>query len=1466
MRQHKSKLRLVALWAAICFLLSNVVTLGLINQAAAAEQTALYSAGEMAGKAVKFINDKYKAGEKIDGYTAYVLTLAGEDPAGEKWTNNGKTLKSEIENLADLLGDSDNLISYITATQNNDGSFGPYANEYGTKAPLQALAVIKDDLTVGTDVYNQVQASITKAVSWFKNKYQNGSMPYDVNGWGFDYRCVEALAAAGEDISAGEWVYNGTSLKDAVITSANAAAANAASLDAVNLAKELTALYAVDADSANIETLATAIKSKASSVADQVYFGNSIYDHVTVLTALGKTGRLAGIDQTKALAYLNTFKHAHSNSWGSPAGAAWGGFSPEEADLTAQVITALSYFDGADTPGSPVYNAIQDGLTYLMDIQDADTAAIPSQWDNTFSTAETLIALKSLGKKYNDYAGNDSLWVKKSRTKTIAQCLLAVNIWNDTYRTDRLANLLINRQKAEEPGKGSFDNSVYSDMWAYIALGEAGKINSGSFNTENAKAYILSKQSVEQDVYGSWGEKFGDTYYPDVLSTAQAIRALTYLPDAAADAGIQAALDKGIAYLKGLQQDDGGVYAPPWDDPAVDNSELIITLRQLGKDPESTEWTRNVDGKTVNPVSYLMTKTMNEDGSFGTSKNVFGAAEALCAYVFQTDADTVAIVKNGVKYLNDQYASDNTNHMFKQYGGYRASKVLTLAGEDLTADKWKKDGKTLETRLRDDAAALTEQSGVTDIAKALIGLCGLKTQNISERSRLIGLLAAKQKDAGNFADGAIYNEMLPYLALSMADGWNSLSAEKQARARDWLINAQTKVDPEKGSWRHQWGVDTVSTAQAIYVLSGFADAKTAGSANYQSIRDGLAWLKSKQDETGKINVQYDDPVVDTGEAVLAVLAAGQDPKGAEWTKGGRNLIDYLLLKANQNNDGSIGDQANYSGNVGSTVPALLALLEYNKAFGWIDFGSAAGAENSDNAGSVPSDSGSPNEYSVSIAVVGKNGEHLYGPGSVTVSKNGRWGLTALGALHATGLSYTDDSGFVKSIVGQANSGMNGWMYKVNNSVPGVLACDKTVSEGDRVIWWYSTDMNSSGPSWDSLLNSSATAQTQNPLPASQPSREVQAAVDKLAETLGLKQDTGELGPLGEAAKAVVVVNSDKPMSLAEIIALKKRLAQNAVELTKKVEPSQETTITDTLGEVGLSVPAKALNSNIEITVKKIAIPGAAKSSGSEAPAPKGYRPVSPVYQFGPDGTTFAVPATLALKVAIPRLTKPENLALAWYDKVNGTWVAIPAVVDAANGLVVAKIRHFSDYAVFAIETKRSFADVTSTSYDWVRHSIETLAGAGIITGVDKVHFAPARPITRAELVSLLVRALALPKKTEDTTSFKDVPAGAWYAQDIAAAARAGLIKGFGDGTCRPDRPVTREELAVVLARAINLPAANAALTFTDHGVISSWAKTGVATALAHGLIKGFPDGAFRPAALAGRAECAVMIYRMLESE
>ncbi|MCL6610351.1 MAG: DUF4430 domain-containing protein [Peptococcaceae bacterium] len=109
---------------------------------------------------------------------------------------------------------------------------------------------------------------------------------------------------------------------------------------------------------------------------------------------------------------------------------------------------------------------------------------------------------------------------------------------------------------------------------------------------------------------------------------------------------------------------------------------------------------------------------------------------------------------------------------------------------------------------------------------------------------------------------------------------------------------------------------------------------------------------------------------------------------------------------------------------------------------------------------------------VGIAVVGMNGELLYGPGNVALAGKNTWGVTALGALDATGLPYTVSArwpGFVEAVAGQRNKGQAGWMFKVNNEVPLVAAGQKTVNPGDKVIWWYSKSMGDSVPDWDGLV-------------------------------------------------------------------------------------------------------------------------------------------------------------------------------------------------------------------------------------------------------------------------------------------------------------------------------------------------------------------------------------------------------------
>lgn len=114
----------------------------------------------------------------------------------------------------------------------------------------------------------------------------------------------------------------------------------------------------------------------------------------------------------------------------------------------------------------------------------------------------------------------------------------------------------------------------------------------------------------------------------------------------------------------------------------------------------------------------------------------------------------------------------------------------------------------------------------------------------------------------------------------------------------------------------------------------------------------------------------------------------------------------------------------------------------------------------------PADSG----CRVYVAVVGKEKQLLFGPAPVNLSPGQKWGVTALGALRATGLEYGLAYGnkFVNMVGGEANQGMAGWKYKVNDQVPVDAAVDVEVKPGDKIIWWYSENPSSSGPTWAEL--------------------------------------------------------------------------------------------------------------------------------------------------------------------------------------------------------------------------------------------------------------------------------------------------------------------------------------------------------------------------------------------------------------
>lgn len=174
---------------------------------------------------------------------------------------------------------------------------------------------------------------------------------------------------------------------------------------------------------------------------------------------------------------------------------------------------------------------------------------------------------------------------------------------------------------------------------------------------------------------------------------------------------------------------------------------------------------------------------------------------------------------------------------------------------------------------------------------------------------------------------------------------------------------------------------------------------------------------------------------------------------------------------------------------------------------------------------------------------------------------------------------------------------------------------------------------------------------------------------------------------------------------------------------------------------------------------------------------------------------------------------------------------------------------------------------------WAAQTVQQFVYKEIISGYEDYTFRPDNTIDRAECAAVLARALALPAGSQtDLTGFGDTTSiPVWATEPVSAVVKAGLIKGYpeedGTLTFRSDLPVTRVELAVILSRvAVQKLASQQLLAaeFADWDQVPAWAREDVSVAAGLDLIKGYPDGAFKPENKVTRAEAVTMMARLLE--
>jgi subtilisin family serine protease len=258
-----------------------------------------------------------------------------------------------------------------------------------------------------------------------------------------------------------------------------------------------------------------------------------------------------------------------------------------------------------------------------------------------------------------------------------------------------------------------------------------------------------------------------------------------------------------------------------------------------------------------------------------------------------------------------------------------------------------------------------------------------------------------------------------------------------------------------------------------------------------------------------------------------------------------------------------------------------------------------------------------------------------------------------------------------------------------------------------------------------------------------------------------------------------------------------------------------------------------------------------------------------------DWFQFRLTNESAAGLTVTGVPQGVTLKLEYYDKrlklagsgqtgAQGTLQTKEQVL--APGVYYVKItanrvfqNHYYRVKLRVDELVSGFQDI---SRHWARDAIVSLKGKGIVNGASPYRFEPDRAITRAEAVTMIVKAYKPVAATPATAVFKDVSSH-WARDSIAKAVAKGWVKGYPNGTFRPDEPITRAEMAVMIGYAEGLRTfAQTTRPFNDVSPFD-WHAPMLAAMKQDGKLSGTGASLFKPNETASRASFATLLHRYL---
>ena len=756
-----------------------------------------------------------------------------------------------------------------------------------------------------------------------------------------------------------------------------------------------------------------------------------------------------------------------------------------------------------------------------------------------------------------------------------------------------------------------------------------------------------------------------------------------------------------------------------------------------------------------------------------------------------------------------------------------------------------------------NTGTITEGSSAGTYGSRIIGLIAMdkNPESIWGRNLINELILKQNEITGSF--GTLLDQVYAMHALELAD-----ADYNEYLALDCLLEQQSS----DGGFGFSGVSDLDVTGMVLRLLANY----TENSEVVSSISNSIAYIKASQLDSGGFE-SYGTKNSNTIAVLISGLTSvGEDVQSADWEKGGNNLADALNMF--RLSDGS------YKWKLDDLQPNNLATIQSLEALGDMLAGNSILNRLDYYAGRI----------SVDLRIEGIsetkfNEQVLYaGYPNPTVEDV----LTY--ALDGAGISYEiEDSSYgpyLKSIDGETAGkfeGYDGWLYLLNGSDGYGIGTD-TVKDGDEVVVYY-------GDFAPGTL-----------IPEVVVSPEIIYVKDNITFTVSstyfdwdtyTTTTTAIEGAKIEIGGKSYITDADGQVKLSGG-------TLSAGEYKYKVSKNVEGSVPAILRTDELSLTIKASSSTGPVSTESFKVNTAVIGKDGEVIFGPRMVSVSSSDKYGATALAALDASGLNCRIIdsgnglfVEEIDGQENEGMSgWMYAVNGKapnisasikdvskgdeilwWYStsaaakVPEWPGSSTGQAVTKPEQNEAIDKTPIDNKKriSFDDVDD-SITWARDAIEILAGNGIIDGTGS-GFEPQRPITRAEFIKIIVKALNLEIKDASGNVYNDVDKSEWFVDFVECASENNIITGYPDGKFRPNDVISRNEIAVILSRIINNPETLGSydLEFQDAKGIPEWAKDGVKYAVMTNLMKGYEDNTFKGEQPLTRAEAAVVIYRYL---